>query len=245
MRAILGALVVGVVAGSVGATPPDASSATDGEIGPAPPRCAPDSERPDAAVRRVFGELARASRLDVPGPAGERLRERRREQIAGRSVDVDAFAAAAVGEPWEEAPGWQRRRWRISLDALLQNRYLERLRDPTDHQLTVEDTSRTCDGALVDARLTRRRDGARWDLQLELRWSGDRWRAWDVVVDGASLVATYRSRFARIARADGLEGLDRQLTSIARRYGVALPAPPPPPPEGDVESAEAVDAAEG
>ena len=48
-------------------------------------------------------------------------------------------------------------------------------------------------------------------VSCKLRRFGDahhgRWRAYDVVIEGVSLVANYRNTFADIAKSEGVEGL--------------------------------------
>jgi phospholipid transport system substrate-binding protein len=57
-------------------------------------------------------------------------------------------------------------------------------------------------------------------VDYAMRKIGNEWKIYDIVVDGISLVLTYRSQFQDAARSGGIEGLIRQLQdktqSVAR-----------------------------
>ena len=55
-----------------------------------------------------------------------------------------------------------------------------------------------------------------------MRKVADGWKIYDIVVDGISLVLTYRSQFEEAARNNGVEGLITQLQDKTR-----VGAPPP------------------
>lgn len=213
---------------------PRSPVAVPAEPPPAPespaPVCVEDPEQARQAIEHLFERLAEAYASDLPGPAGEALRAKRAESVARGIVDVDAFAEGVLGDAWKAADGPTRDRWRQSLQVLLERRYIERLQDPRHHRLEVGRAALSCDRASVVATLVRVRDGAEKALAFRLIHREQGWGAWDVSVDGVSLAATYRSRFARILRDGGAAEVDRYLTQTARRYGVELGEGPPPAP---------------
>lgn len=200
------------------AAPPGASAEPEARA----PVCVDDPEQARQAIEDLFKRLGEAYASDLPGPAGEALRTERAESVARDIVDVDAFAEGVLGDAWKAADDATRDRWRQSLQVLLERRYIERLQDPRHHRLEVGRAALSCERASVVATLVRVRDGAEKALAFRLIHRADGWAAWDVSVDGVSLAATYRSRFARIQRDGGAAELDRYLTQTARRYGVEL-----------------------
>lgn len=48
-------------------------------------------------------------------------------------------------------------------------------------------------------------------MDYRLFWKKGRWHAYDIVVDGVSLVRNYRSQFEAIIRADSYQELVRRL----------------------------------
>ena len=59
------------------------------------------------------------------------------------------------------------------------------------------------------------------------------WYAYDVVIEGASLVNSYRSSFAAIAKNEGMDGLINDISERVSRHRSARPkegaaAPNPP-----------------
>jgi ABC-type transporter MlaC component len=200
------------------AAPPEVAAPAEGDA----PVCVDDPEQARQAIETLFKRLGEAYASDLPGPAGEALRTKRAEAVARDIVDVEAFAEGVLGDAWKGADEATRDRWRQSLQALLERRYIERLQDPRHHRLEVGRAALSCDRASVVATLVRVRDGAEKALAFRLVHRERGWGAWDVSVDGVSLAATYRSRFARIQRDGGVAELDRYLMQTARRYGVDL-----------------------
>jgi phospholipid transport system substrate-binding protein len=66
------------------------------------------------------------------------------------------------------------------------------------------------------------------DYSMEKADSGE-WKVYDVVVDGVSLVTTYRGSFNEQVQKGGIDGLVKTLQD--RNAGPAAPAPPPGAPK--------------
>ncbi|MCB9729922.1 MAG: ABC transporter substrate-binding protein [Deltaproteobacteria bacterium] len=220
--AVLAVLTVPASFGAPPAAPPAAEATSPEAAEPAAGGCVEDPESARRAIETLFQRLGEAYAIDLPGPAGEALRKKRAQQVARAVVDVDGFAQGVLGEAWAEADDATRDRWRQSLRVLLEHRYIERLQDPRHHRLEVGRAALSCDRASVVATLIHVKDRSDKALAFRLIHRDTGWAAWDVSVDGVSLAATYRSRFARIYRDGGASELDRYLADTARRYGLDL-----------------------
>jgi len=51
-----------------------------------------------------------------------------------------------------------------------------------------------------------------------MRRDAEGWKAYDVVIDGVSLVVNYRNQFRGVLRAQGLDGLIRRIASLNERH---------------------------
>jgi phospholipid transport system substrate-binding protein len=56
-----------------------------------------------------------------------------------------------------------------------------------------------------------------------MRKGSDGWKIYDIVVDGISLVLTYRSQFEEAARNSGVEGLITQLQDKTKAQPLVKP----------------------
>lgn len=177
------------------------------------------------AMSRVFKRLRGIYHDALPGPDGVRLRDAAAARLAREHVDVDAFTREALRMAWDEADEEHRVRWRGSLGALLHARYLRALRDPLRYGFVVQSVATTgCNAADVRAGLTDRRTGSVATVTLRVLRTDGLWRAWDVQVDDASLVQSWRGRFTRVHRAGGVAELDRQLRKLGHRFRVEAQA---------------------
>ncbi len=203
--------------------PGDGDAAAD-----AGPVCASDTRGAQETVLRRFQELASAYEDVLPGPCGQTLLQRELDRIIDDSVDVGAFARWSLRVAWDQVDPDTRARWARALRLMLRARYRRRLRDPRTQRLEIERAALDCERATVWARTIDRRARASSRLVVfRLVFHPDEgrgaWRVYDVAVDGTSLLATYRGRFAKVYREGGVSALDRHLRSVAARY-----APQPP-----------------
>ena len=159
----------------------------------------------------------------LPGPAGVALRARKLEAIASRHLDVEHFTRLVLRGVWEHLPLEKQVLWTTTLAGLLRHRYVERLRDPREHSLRVLSTQVHCDAVHIGVALEHPRLPSTSALEFRLRPHEGQWRVYDVVLEGASLVNSWKTRLLRVYREDGLAGLDAQLRTLTRRYQVTRP----------------------
>lgn len=218
------ALLAVLVAGGVGhaedvVEPPDA-----GPDAPAPatPVCIEEPSSARREVQAAFEELQRIHRNRVPGPSGQRLLEGRVDELLERLVAFDVFVDLVLGEAWEEALAEQRAAWRETLEETLRRRYLKKLGSPLSSHIEMKGVVLRCNRAEVIFVVVSRRGEHRQEVTLELDGvmvDGEpRWRAFDVAVDGVSLLETWKSRFRRIYADGGVAAIDYHMRGLRERY---------------------------
>jgi phospholipid transport system substrate-binding protein len=133
---------------------------------------------------------------------------------------VEHFAREVFRGLWDELDESRREAWKSTLQSLLQHRYVERIRDPRRHLLEILSTEVDCH--LAKSRVALKSTGRKSQnvLEFHMRLSREGWRVFDVVLEGASLVNSWRSRLNRVHREEGHDGLDKQLHRLMRRYNV-------------------------
>jgi len=149
--------------------------------------------------------------------AGERRAEIRK--IARGLFDFDEIARRALSRHWAaRTPDEQAEFTRLFTD-LLERAWLGRIEAYTGEQIVWVGEVVDGDYAIVRSRLvTRRRVETPVDYRMHLR--DDRWQVYDVLIEGVSFVATYRSQFDRIIKHESYAALLDRM----RRRAMAITA---------------------
>ena len=134
------------------------------------------------------------------------------ERLFLPNVDFSRISALVLGPYWREATPSQRRTFELELKRLLIQTYasaLDRLSDWELSYLPMQiEPSQT--KALVKTEM-RKPGGNPVAVDYRMVVKDSRWVAYDVVVEGVSLLASYRAQFTEIARRRGLDGLLAEL----------------------------------
>ena len=141
-----------------------------------------------------------------------RPQERR---VALRSAATDIFdfteiTRRSLGRHWQMATPAEREELVQLFTALLERAYMGRLEQYSGERIAVVGESLDGDLATVRTRLITR-DGIETPVDYRLHRAGDRWMAYDVSVEGVSLVANYRAQFNRIIQASSAQTLVQRL----------------------------------
>lgn len=173
----------------------------------------PDPEQAQALVEDVTGRMlevlreeARDGEVDV-----ERMRSKVREEILPH-LDFVTMTKLAVGSQWRNASTEQKRTLVTEFRELLLRTYTHAL-DQYDNQELVFLPLRPSpydDRVTVRSKVIRT-DGPEIPVHYSLRYRDGEWKVYDIVVDGISLVTTYRSNFASRIQSEGIDGLIASL----------------------------------
>jgi len=169
----------------------------------------------------VFAALDVASRMlspyDINPMDSNPLR-----QILADSVDFDRVASLVLGPFWRDASVQQREGFRREFKAMLIHTYASALNKLSEWEIRyppmhLEPGQRDL---VVPTEILR--DGAPpVEVSYRMAFDGARWRAYDVSVEGVSLLTNYRSTFVRMARQKGLDGLIQDLAQRNATRGAA------------------------
>lgn len=134
--------------------------------------------------------------------------------VRALAADVFDYAEAgrqALGRHWQERGPAERQEFVRLFTELIERGYLARIGDYRGEQVQVRGERVEGDGAVVRARIVTA-DGTEVDVDFRMRpGAAGRWRVWDVVIDGVSLVASYRAQFNKILRTSSWEALLARL----------------------------------
>jgi ABC-type transporter MlaC component len=197
--------------------------------------CAPDGTGARLAVELAFAELMRLHRGRVPGPTGQQVIGLRLERLLERFVRFERFVDDALGEAWNSAPD-RRHDWQTTISAYMQRRYLDRLGSPIGARLEIVSVRHDCDEARLRMVVHSARGRKKSDVELRMvldlprpaapsdpappdtdPFGSASWRAFDVSVDGVSLLETWKGRFRRIFADGGVAAIDEHLRNLGTR----------------------------
>ena len=157
----------------------------------------------ESAVNEVLGFLGDAS-LDSA---------KRRELIRAALVprfDFVGMSRSVLAANWKKATPQEQERFVVLFQKLLGNVYITAMEEYAGE--TVRYGKERIEGkrALVETYIVRASSGE-IPVHYRMRVRDGRWRAYDVTVEGVSIVSNYRSSFNSIVRKKGVSGLIEQL----------------------------------
>ncbi|MBI4594158.1 MAG: ABC transporter substrate-binding protein [Candidatus Rokubacteria bacterium] len=186
---------------------------------PAPARAEAPLRQLEGAVTRVLQVLDDQA-LRAEARTGERRAEIRR--IAGEIFDFAEITKRALGPHWPARTRAERAEIVGLMTELLERSYMSKIELYGGERIAF--TGETVDGDLATVR-TRiiTRQGTEIPVDYRMLRQGDHWSAYDVTIEGVSLVANYRSQFAKVIQTGSYAELVRRLRA---KLGEADPAEP-------------------
>ena len=192
----LGALFLLGVASSLGV----ASNALAGPV----------TDQLKVGIERVLKTITDPA-LQGPGRADERRRALR--EITDPMFDWTEMAKRALGRHWHTRTEAERQEFVPLFHNLLARTYVTRIERYDGEQITYTGESIEGDQAIVRTKVL---DKTSRELPVEYRMvraPNGRWTIYDVLIEGVSLVANYRSQFDQIIRTASYERLVAKLKS--------------------------------
>lgn len=146
----------------------------------------------------------------LKGTANTSLRrEALREKISER-FDFEKMSQFSLGRHWRDRTPEERKTFVTLFSRLLEETYVGKVEAYTDEQVMyvkeqVRDTKAQIDTKIITDTI---------EIPIDYRMyrlDNGQWMVYDLVVEGVSLVANYRSQFARMLESDSFESLIRDL----------------------------------
>jgi phospholipid transport system substrate-binding protein len=170
-------------------------------------------EAPDALVKRTADEILAIVRQDKDLQAGN---QQKVVQLAEQKVlpyfDFERMTRLAVGRSWQQATPQQRQALVAAFRTMLVRTYSTSLSQYRNQTIEVKplkmaagDTDVTVRTAVIQ------QGGPPIPIDYAMEKKDDTWKVYDVTVDGASLVTTYRGSFNDQIQKGGIDGLVKTL----------------------------------
>jgi len=189
------------------------------------PLAAGAQEAPDALVKRVADEVLTIIKSDKDMQAGNTTKVvELAEQKVLPHFDFERMTRLAVGRNWAQASDAQKQALVKEFRTLLVRTYSTSLAAYRNQTIEVkparvgpQDKDTVVRTAIIQ------QGGPQIPIDYSTEKMDSDWKVYDVVIDGASLVTTYRGTFSDQVQRGGIDGLVKTLQD--RNRG---PAPAPP-----------------
>ena len=146
---------------------------------------------------------------------GQSGRFTRLEPVIRRTFDIPSMARLAVGSSWATLSEAQRQQVTESFGRYISAIYADRFDSYAGQKLQVTGEQPAAAGVMVRSQIVKA-NGEPVNVDYMMRRNGNAWLISDIYLDGAiSEVATRRSEFSAILKADGVDGLIAALNRKA------------------------------
>ena len=159
--------------------------------------------------------------LEDPGlrdPARAPERRAAVRQIANEIFDFPETARRSLGPHWQARTAAEQQEFVALFGDLLERSYISRIELYGGERIQYVGDAVDGDQARVQSKLLTRA-GTEVPIEYRMLRRAERWRVYDVVIEGVSLVASYRTQFNRIIRSSSFEELVRKMKSRQDELG--------------------------
>lgn len=129
--------------------------------------------------------------------------------VVGEHFDFREMSKRVVGQQWRDLSGTDQAEFENLFTQLLQYAYVGKIDEYSGQQVQFVQQRIKGERAEVQTLLVDKDKSIPVSYIMLLR--GDQWMAYDVVVEGVSLIRNYMEQFSEILRKDGYPGLVQQV----------------------------------
>ncbi|TDJ60661.1 MAG: ABC transporter substrate-binding protein [Proteobacteria bacterium] len=147
-------------------------------------------------------------------------------RLIDAAFDFRSMSQSILATNWRTATEEEKRQFVEYFSQYLEATYRDKIEAYSDQRVEYLNEVVRGDRAVVDTII--RTSETQIPVSYKLRLNDDEWFAYDVVIEGVSLVNNYRSTFNAIIKSEGMDGLLTDLQGRIDRYKIkhgGLPAP--------------------
>jgi phospholipid transport system substrate-binding protein len=143
-------------------------------------------------------------------PASADARRKQIRAIADEIFDWQETGKRALGRHWQARSPKEREEFSTLFAELIERSYIGKIEQYSGERIVYSGDTVEGDQATVRTKLITKAN-TEIPIDYRLQKEGDRWRAYDVVIEGVSLVSNYRSQFNQIIVKSGYGELVNKL----------------------------------
>jgi phospholipid transport system substrate-binding protein len=137
-------------------------------------------------------------------------------RVVDAAFDFRSMSQSILATNWRTATAEEKRQFVEYFSQYLEATYRDKIEAYTNQRVEYLNESVRGERAVVDTVILT--DATQIPVSYKLRLNDDEWYAYDVVIEGVSLVNNYRSTFTAIIKSEGMEGLLTDLQGRIERY---------------------------
>lgn len=170
-------------------------------------------QSPEAMVKQITDDVLDAIRKDKDLQSGDKKKALAlAEEKVLPHLDFERMTQLAAGRNWNAATPAQREKLVAAFRAMLVRTYANSIDVYRGQTMTVVGANVPPGATEATVRNNYASPGRRpTPVDYLMRKKDGAWKIYDIVIDGISLVLTYRSQFDGAIRGSGIDGLIRQL----------------------------------
>jgi phospholipid transport system substrate-binding protein len=170
--------------------------------------------KPDELVKKVTDDVLAAVKTDKQLAAGDKQKALKlAEEKILPLVDFQEATRLAVGRAWQQANPEQKKKLVDEFRSMLVRTYSGAIQAYQGQTMKVQPLRMKPDDTDVTVHNQYIRAGGGKPVQLDYQMhkTEQGWKIYDIVVEGVSLVLTYRSEFDSVVKQQGIDGLIKRL----------------------------------
>jgi phospholipid transport system substrate-binding protein len=169
--------------------------------------------KPDELVKKVTDDVMAAIKSDKQLAAGDKQKALKlAEEKIIPHVDFEEATRLAVGRAWRTASKEQQQQLVTEFRRMLVRTYSNAISAYEGQTVKVLPLRMKADDTDVTVHNQYIRPGAKpVQLDYQMRKVGNDWKIYDIIVEGVSLVLTYRSEFDSVVKQQGIDGLIKTI----------------------------------
>jgi phospholipid transport system substrate-binding protein len=154
-----------------------------------------------------------------------RLRERRTavRKIANDIFDFGETARRSLARHWQGRTPAERDEFVQLFSDLLERSYISKVELYGGEKIQYLGDAIEGEQAKVQTKLLTK-SGSEIPIEYRMHRKGDRWLVYDVIIEGVSLVANYRTQFNKIIQTDSYQALIKKMKNKQEELGTGQPS---------------------
>jgi phospholipid transport system substrate-binding protein len=164
----------------------------------------------DQVKRSVDGVIKVIQDPELRKPQNAEKRRGQIREIARGLFDFEEMGKRALARHWAARTPDQRKRFTELFTELLEASYVSKIEAYSGEKILYLPEAGEGDTVTVRSKVVSQR-GTEIPIDYRLQKKGDRWEAFDVSIEGVSLVANYRTQFNKVITQSGYDDLVKKM----------------------------------
>ncbi|MFI5294914.1 MAG: phospholipid-binding protein MlaC [Thermodesulfovibrionales bacterium] len=167
-------------------------------------------EATDQVRQTVDAVMDVLNNKELKKPEHRELREKKIREIVNKRFDFEEMAKRSLALNWSKRTPEERKEFVTLFSDLLESTYIKKIERYENEKIVYLDEKITGQYAVVRTKIVKTQE-AEIPVEYRIFKKADKWEAYDIIVEGVSLVNNYRSQFSQIIRSSSYEELVKKL----------------------------------